>query len=230
MSTKDAPVKYRRGRMGADTRKLDAAQKATQAQLNELSARIDAQFGSARGSILYRGESLWSALAPGTSGHFLKTLGAGADPAWAAISIPSLSLIATRPVDGVEVFTDIELYQECVFLLDNVTATNSGQRGLQVSVDSAATWLDTNDYGHFGGAGTTDQDYAQITTTNAATAMDGIAHLFSPNIASLRKYLRVSGVNPNVFVDTTDIITDVRIVNSVGTPNGGTIYFLARPA
>jgi hypothetical protein len=37
-----------------------------------------------QGTILYRGASGWSALAPGTSGQYLKTLGAGADPAWAA--------------------------------------------------------------------------------------------------------------------------------------------------
>jgi hypothetical protein len=39
---------------------------------------------STRGSILYRGNTGWAALAPGTAGQFLKTNGAGADPAWAA--------------------------------------------------------------------------------------------------------------------------------------------------
>jgi hypothetical protein len=38
---------------------------------------------STRGSILYRGNTGWAALAPGSSGQFLKTNGAGADPAWA---------------------------------------------------------------------------------------------------------------------------------------------------
>jgi hypothetical protein len=37
-----------------------------------------------RGSIIYRGNTGWAALAPGTAGQFLKTNGAGADPAWAA--------------------------------------------------------------------------------------------------------------------------------------------------
>lgn len=37
---------------------------------------------STRGTILYRGASGWAALSPGTSGNFLKTNGAGADPAW----------------------------------------------------------------------------------------------------------------------------------------------------
>lgn len=44
------------------------------------------QITSTRGSVLYRGAGGWAALAPGTSGDFLKTNGAGADPAWATAS------------------------------------------------------------------------------------------------------------------------------------------------
>lgn len=42
------------------------------------------QISATRGAILYRGLLGWAALLPGVSGQFLKTLGAGADPAWAA--------------------------------------------------------------------------------------------------------------------------------------------------
>lgn len=38
---------------------------------------------STQGEILYRGASGWSALSPGTSGYFLQTQGAAADPQWA---------------------------------------------------------------------------------------------------------------------------------------------------
>jgi hypothetical protein len=48
------------------------------------SAAIDSAFGSTRGSVLYRGASGWTILAPGTSGYFLRTNGSGADPQWAA--------------------------------------------------------------------------------------------------------------------------------------------------
>lgn len=51
---------------------------------NSLSDVIDSAISSTRGSILYRGASGWTNLAPGTSGQFLKTNGAGADPAWAS--------------------------------------------------------------------------------------------------------------------------------------------------
>lgn len=41
-------------------------------------------FSNSQGAILYRDSSAWAALAPSTSGYFLKTQGAGANPAWAA--------------------------------------------------------------------------------------------------------------------------------------------------
>lgn len=42
------------------------------------------QISTTRGTVLYRGLLGWAGLAPGTAGQFLKTNGAGADPAWAA--------------------------------------------------------------------------------------------------------------------------------------------------
>lgn len=48
----------------------------------EVQAILD-QITNVRGSILFRGAAGWEALAPGTNGYFLKTNGAGADPAWA---------------------------------------------------------------------------------------------------------------------------------------------------
>lgn len=42
--------------------------------------------GATQGDVLYRSASGWSVLAPGTSGQFLQTLGASANPQWAASS------------------------------------------------------------------------------------------------------------------------------------------------
>lgn len=61
---------------GADPAWANAAGGDIQAMLDSIS--------STRGTVLYRGAAGWAPLAPGTSGHFLKTNGAGADPAWAA--------------------------------------------------------------------------------------------------------------------------------------------------
>lgn len=51
-----------------------------------LSEVLDLVGSAAQGDILYRGASGWTRLPAGTSGHFLKTQGSGADPAWAAAS------------------------------------------------------------------------------------------------------------------------------------------------
>ena len=53
-----------------------------------LSYMIDNAIGSAsaQGTMLYRGASTWSALAPGTSGQILRTGGANADPSWFTVT------------------------------------------------------------------------------------------------------------------------------------------------
>jgi hypothetical protein len=56
-----------------------------------ISAALDYVFGSSRGGVLTRGASAWSFLAPGTSGYFLKSGGAGADVAWGLTSGLALS-------------------------------------------------------------------------------------------------------------------------------------------
>lgn len=50
-----------------------------------LSEVLDFVGSAAQGDILYRGASSWTRLAAGTSGHYLKTLGSGANPEWAAV-------------------------------------------------------------------------------------------------------------------------------------------------
>lgn len=48
--------------------------------------------GATEGDILYRGASVWTALAPGTNGQFLQTTGAGSTPQWAT-SVSSLNTL-----------------------------------------------------------------------------------------------------------------------------------------
>lgn len=93
--SKSARVKYTRGGLRADTRQLD---KKIQDFVDQpLSDRLDAAFGTDRGTIIHRGENGWSALAPGTSGHFLKSNGAGADLSYAAINAAG-RLVAGTPL------------------------------------------------------------------------------------------------------------------------------------
>jgi hypothetical protein len=51
-----------------------------------LTTLIDSATGNSQGSVLYRGAASWSALAPGTSGQYLQTQGAGANPQWATLA------------------------------------------------------------------------------------------------------------------------------------------------
>lgn len=48
-----------------------------------LSAYLDYVLGSARGDIIFRGNTVWRVLTPGTVGQFLQTNGASADVQWA---------------------------------------------------------------------------------------------------------------------------------------------------
>ena len=50
---------------------------------SSISSMLDTAFSSAQGTIIYRGASTWSALAPGTSGLFLQTQGSSSNPTWA---------------------------------------------------------------------------------------------------------------------------------------------------
>ncbi len=56
-----------------------------------LSQLLDWIGSAAQGDILYRGASGWARLGAGTSGHFLQTQGAAANPQWAAAGGGSLS-------------------------------------------------------------------------------------------------------------------------------------------
>lgn len=53
--------------------------------ITDINALLDS-ISSTHGSVLFRGSTDWQSLPPGTSGQFLKTNGAGADPTWATSS------------------------------------------------------------------------------------------------------------------------------------------------
>jgi len=68
-----------------------------------LSAILDFIGSAAQGDLLYRGAAGWARLAAGTSGRFLQTLGAGADPAWASAAIGGGSMYSgTTHPQGVQ--------------------------------------------------------------------------------------------------------------------------------
>lgn len=58
--------------------------------IRTLSAQIDAALGSTQGNILYRNSTVWTVLAPGTSGYLLQTGGAAANPSWVAPPVSAI--------------------------------------------------------------------------------------------------------------------------------------------
>ena len=56
---------------------------STGMQWSTLTSLIDSLIGNTQGDILYRSATAWTVLAPGTSGYFLQTQGAAANPIWA---------------------------------------------------------------------------------------------------------------------------------------------------
>lgn len=72
---------------GAGIANFSSAGVVSSSSLNTL---LDNFFGSTQGSIIYRGASSWQALGPATSGLFLQTQGAGANPKWASATAGTL--------------------------------------------------------------------------------------------------------------------------------------------
>ena len=80
----------------------------------------------ARGQVLYYGAANWGALNPGTSGKYLKTQGAGADPVWDTVDADT--------VDG----------HDSDALAQKVTFSVGGEAGDEIQVTLAIADLDGN--------------------------------------------------------------------------------------
>ncbi len=86
----------------ANTSGLTAAPVAT-----TLSTLLDT-VGSSQGSVLYRGAAGWSVLTPGTSGQYLQTQGAAANPQWSTVSVSSFSGSLVGDVSGTQGATSVD--------------------------------------------------------------------------------------------------------------------------
>lgn len=98
----------------------------------------------AQGDLLYRGASSWARLPAGTSGHFLKTQGAGANPTWAAaggawtfLSSTDISSAATFNFTAV----DASKYDSYRMILQSVTpATDAVDVQFKTSSDGGSSY------------------------------------------------------------------------------------------
>ena len=83
--------------MAAGTIKSNITGAAATPSDNSLSAILDSVFGTAQGTIAYRGSSSWTALAAGTAGYVLQTNGAAA-PSWVAPSTGGIHFVTRQTV------------------------------------------------------------------------------------------------------------------------------------
>lgn len=99
----------------------------------------------AQGDVLIRNASGWVRLAAGTSGYFLKTLGAGADAAWAAntSSLQLVSNVDTSAGDATSyTISSLDLDTDGYYILIismKYVAAVTGTLALEMSGDTTAT-------------------------------------------------------------------------------------------
>jgi hypothetical protein len=100
-----------------------------------LSDILDLVGVAAQGDLLYRGAAGWARLGAGPSGQFLKTQGAGANPAWA--TLPGWTEIAsvTPTGTGTVTFSSIpQTYQNLMLLFEGVSHDSGSNQSLNISV------------------------------------------------------------------------------------------------
>jgi hypothetical protein len=122
---------------------------------------LDLVGSAARGDILYRNATAWTRLAAGTSGNYLKTQGAGADPTWASVGVANIQVFSstgaatwTKPTGGQTTGR--------VVLVGAGGSGGSGRRGASGTA-------------RFGGAGGGGGGYAEMTfPLSAASATETV--------------------------------------------------------
>jgi hypothetical protein len=122
-------------------RKTAAAGDTEECTLSEI---LDFIGSAAQGDILYRGASAWARLAAGTSGQYLKTNGAGANPAWADVS-SGLAYLSTQTASTSAHlnFTSLitSAYDVYVFFLIDIRPASDGDRlKVRTSSDNGSTY------------------------------------------------------------------------------------------
>jgi hypothetical protein len=146
-----------------------------------LSQALDLIGSAARGDLLFRGASGWQRLAPGTSGQFLKTLGAGADPAWASGGTGggAMSLITETVTSGSQAtitFSSIPSTYRDLLLVHRVRTSAVVAMYVRFNSDTGTNYV--RQFGRvanatFTGLGLAAQTSAQIGTTPSASSHVG---------------------------------------------------------
>lgn len=109
---------------------------------------IVAPASPAQGDVIYYNGTAWVRLAAGTSGNFLKTQGAGANPTWAAVSTGGMTLLETlTTTSGATVSTGtltLTGYKRLYIVLNGISHDNTlNSKALQINSVGVTSALDS---------------------------------------------------------------------------------------
>lgn len=134
---------------------------------------LDLVGSAARGDILYRAASSWSRLGAGTSGYFLQTSGAGADPAWARTGITLATMQASTSGTNID-FSSIPSGVKFIRINFDQVSTN-GTSHLLVQIGDASGGISSASY--VSGSAAANNGAATVGTNNTTgfVVVDGAA-------------------------------------------------------
>jgi hypothetical protein len=95
------------------------------AAANTLSNILDAIISSSRGTLIYRTNSGWTGLAPGTSGQILQTGGASGDPSWTAAP-GALPIATARLLANISGSTAAPIANTLTAIFDSILGATRG--------------------------------------------------------------------------------------------------------
>jgi hypothetical protein len=191
---------------------------------------LDQVFGSARGSVVYRGSASWAVLIPGTSGQILTTGGSAGDPSWQNAPTTGGSMPNQRIVSNISGSTAVATGNTLTNILDAIISSSRGT--LLYRANSGWVGLAPGTAGQVlrtGGAGA-DPSWTNATSggtvTNIAT---GTGLTGGPITTTGTVSMSASGVtagsytNASITVDATGRLTKA----STGTIGLGTVTSVA---
>jgi hypothetical protein len=198
---------------------------------NTLSDVIDNCIASTQGDVLYRNASGWVALAPGTSGQFLSTGGAAANPSWASGTGGTVTSLTAGT--GITLTPSTITSTGSIALTVPVTAVNGGTGQISYVLGDLLYASNSTTLGKLSGNTTTTKEFLSSTGNGSLAAAPAWTALGQSDIAGLSPGVHSFGVSgtPNLNDVTPPIFTDRALTcdgltAAAGTaPSGGSVTF-----
>jgi hypothetical protein len=192
-----------------------------------VSAYLDHVLSSSQGAILYRGASVWAALAPGTSGQLLSTGGGSGNPSWTSSGTGTVTTVNTGtgltggPISGSGTISLAAIASGNV--LGNVSGISAAPVAITPSqiLDSIDnTQGDVLYRSASGWSALTPGTAGQVLTTNGASANPSWT---SSSLTAVANNTILANISGGSALPTADTLT--AILDSVFTTNQGAIIF-----